>query len=146
MPNISLNLPKTEPINDKATSHREEIVNDLKKTLSKIATTEIFQIYTFDDSFLPLIIIADENDEIESISFENLKHEFEINLILITNGYKNAGEMISKTLQELKNFKSEFTKSELKNINKSALEVENKSYVETTISLSFTYFTTLWNF
>ncbi|MCZ6104056.1 hypothetical protein [Campylobacter ureolyticus] len=72
MPNISLNLPKTEPINDKATSHREKIVNDLKKTLSKIATTEIFQIYTFDDSFLPLIIIADENDEIESISFENL--------------------------------------------------------------------------
>jgi len=41
-------------------SVREQITTDLKKALKDIANVELFQIYTFDESYLPTIIITDE--------------------------------------------------------------------------------------
>lgn len=124
---------------------REQITTDLKKALKDIANVELFQIYTFDESYLPTIIITDESDSIESSSFENIKHELSIKLLLITE-YKNANNLIKQTLEILKNFKSNFVKAQLSEINKDSLEIVNKTYTQTTISLDFLYFTNLWEF
>lgn len=126
-------------------SAREQITTDLKKALKNIANVELFQIYTFDESYLPTIIITDESDSVESSSFENIKHELSIKLLLITE-YKNANNLIKQTLEILKNFKSNFVKFELSEINKDGLEIANKTYTQTTILLNFLYFTNLWEF
>lgn len=126
-------------------SVREQITTDLKKALKDIANVELFQIYTFDESYLPTIIITDESDSVESSSFENIKHVLSIKLLLITE-YKNANNLIKQTLEILKNFKSNFVKVEPSEINKDGLEIANKTYTQTTISLDFLYFTNLWEF
>lgn len=85
---------------------------------------------------MPTIIVTDESDSVESSSFENIKHELSIKLLLITE-YKNANKLIKQTLEILKNFKSNFVKVELSEINKDGLEIANKTYTQTTISLDF---------
>ncbi|CUU72165.1 hypothetical protein [Campylobacter hyointestinalis] len=125
---------------------REVIIKDLETALKPVATISIFEIYSFRAPNLPAVIIRDENDTIEIINSENLSHELNITLNLITKDYKQNDKLINDTLAILKDFKSKFIKKELNAINKSDVELGEFLGVKTEIEIKFTYITEFWSY
>lgn len=125
---------------------RENIIKDLEICLKDIANIEIFEIYTFDKNYLPLIVIRDTQDNIETSSAQRLKHSLNVELRLITSGYENSKKLLFKVLEKLKYFKSDFVIKELKGIDRDNYEIADKTYILTQININFVYFTQEWSY
>ncbi|OCR90223.1 hypothetical protein [Campylobacter fetus] len=124
---------------------RELIIKDLETALKQVATISVFEIYSFKSPNLPVIIIRDEDDSVEVVTSENLRHELSITLNLITKDYKQNDKLINDTLAILKDFKSKFIKKELTGVNKSDVELGEFLGVRTSIELKLTYITEFWS-
>ena len=126
-------------------NRRAVIVSALKEHLKKLnINIEVFEIYAFDKENLPLIVIKDTTDDVETANFEGLKHELSISISLITTSYSKNDELTLEVLQNLKDFSGSFNFKALESINRSSLEVLDKDYVMTQLSLKFVYHTGLW--
>ena len=126
-------------------NRRAAIVSALKEHLKKLnINIEVFEIYAFDKENLPLIVIKDTTDDVETANFEGLKHELSISISLITTSYSKNDELTLEVLQNLKDFSGSFNFKALESINRSSLEVLDKDYVMTQLSLKFVYHTGLW--
>ncbi|ALV64650.1 hypothetical protein [Campylobacter fetus] len=124
---------------------RELIIKDLETALKQVATISVFEIYSFKSPNLPVIIIRDEDDSVEVVTSENLRHELSITLNLITKNYEQNDKLINDTLAILKDFKSKFIKKELAGVNKSDVELGEFLGVRTSIELKLTYITEFWS-
>jgi len=126
-------------------NRRAAIVSALKEHLKKLnINIEVFEIYAFDKENLPLIVIKDTTDDVETANFEGLKHELSISISLITTSYSKNDELTIEVLQNLKDFTGSFNFKTLESINRSSIEVLDKDYVMTQLSLKFVYHTGLW--
>lgn len=126
-------------------NRRAVIVSALKEHLKKLnINIEVFEIYAFDKENLPLIVIKDTTDDVETANFEGLKHELSISISLITTSYSKNDELTLEVLQNLKDFNGGFNFKALESINRSSIEVLDKDYVMTQLSLKFVYHTGLW--
>lgn len=123
---------------------RTNIINDLNLHLKDIATTQIFELYTYSADEAPIIVIRDETADVEVVNFKSLKHELDITLDLIAISYEQSDEILKNTLFKLKEFKSNFIKKELNSISRSSVEMLEHSFIQISISLKFTYLTDLW--
>ncbi len=126
-------------------NRRAVIVSALKEHLKKLnINIEVFEIYAFDKENLPLIVIKDTTDDVETANFEGLKHELSISISLITTSYSKNDELTIEVLQNLKDLRGGFNFKTLESINRSSIEVLDKDYVMTQLSLKFVYHTGLW--
>ena len=126
-------------------NRRAVIVSALKEHLKKLnINIEVFEIYAFDKENLPLIVIKDTTDDVETANFEGLKHELSISISLITTSYSKNDELTIEVLQNLKDLRGGFNFKTLESINRSSIEVLDKDYVMTQLSLTFVYHTGLW--
>ena len=125
---------------------RAQIVDALKKHLESLNfSVEVFEIYVFDKDNLPLIIIKDTDDAVESVSFERIKHELSVSINLIDSSYSKNDELLLKVLDKLKSFEGKFNFMELNAVNRSNIEVLDKDYVMTELRLKIVYHTQLWS-
>jgi hypothetical protein len=126
-------------------NRRAVIVSALKEHLKKLnINIEVFEIYAFDKENFPLIVIKDTTDDVETANFEGLKHELSISISLITTSYSKNDELTIEVLQNLKDLRGGFNFKTLESINRSSIEVLDKDYVMTQLSLKFVYHTGLW--
>ena len=125
---------------------RAQIVEALKKHLENLNfNVEVFEIYVFDKDNLPLIIIKDTDDAVETVSFERIKHELSVSINLIDSSYSKNDELLLKVLDKLKSFEGKFNFMELNAVNRSNIEVLDKDYVMTELRLKIVYHTQLWS-
>ena len=125
---------------------RAQIVDALKKHLESLNfSVEVFEIYVFDKDNLPLIIIKDTDDAVETVSFERIKHELSVSINLIDSSYSKNDELLLKVLDKLKSFEGKFNFMELNAVNRSNIEVLDKDYVMTELRLKIVYHTQLWS-
>ncbi len=144
MNDTQINLPNVKYTKIQNNSNRVKLVQALKEELLSFATVDIFEIFTFEDESLPLIVIRDEDDEVETLSDGNIKHNLEIQLRLYDTSYKKLDSLISKTLDSLREFKSNFVMMNLLSIDKQEVQIADKDYMGATLSISICYYTSKW--
>lgn len=127
---------------------RDRIIQDLSDRLSSIATTQIYDIYLYNADEMPLIVIEDGEDTIDSINFESIKHELEVTLNLFSvgnsDGFKQNSKLISDTLEVLKEFKSNFIKKEFIEIDRLSVEISGDNFIKAILKFKFTYITSVF--
>ena len=127
---------------------RDRIIQDLSDRLSSIATTQIYDIYLYNADEMPLIVIEDGEDTIDSINFESIKHELEVTLNLFSvgnsDGFKQNSKLISDTLEVLKEFKSNFIKKEFIGIDRLSVENSGDNIIKAILKFKFTYITSVF--
>lgn len=140
-----LQIPIDSNIPSPSKNRRAQIVKSLKNHLAELNySIEVFEIYVFDKDNLPLIVIKDTEDNIEVAALNRIKHELSVSVNIITSSYTQNDEILTKTLDRLKEFDEEFNYMNLSAINRSNIEVLDKDYVMTEIKIEFVYQTDIW--
>lgn len=130
----------------KISHFRENIILDLQKALNAFLPTYIFEIYTFDKENIPFIILRDKDDDIEINASQTLKHSLKVEIKLISDNYENSKNLILKTLEILREFKSNFAVKSLEKITRDDYEILDKTYILSQIDINFIYFTHEWGY
>ncbi|MGP1484890.1 MAG: hypothetical protein ACTTJC_02125 [Campylobacter sp.] len=119
---------------------RDQIINNLAQSLKEASkNVEIFTTPTFENSDLPLIIIKDLDDNINSDAFNIVSHSLNVEIHIITTTYKKSSEIIKAVLQILKGFKSKFLTIKQTSLNREEFQIYDNEYILSVIGLNFSY-------
>lgn len=126
---------------------RAKIIKDIEQALKdKGLSAMLFNTLFLTKDTIPAIILKDTTDSVTSTAFEVLTHELEISAEVISINWETNNQIISTTLQALKELKSSFNKLELTAINRANIELLDDEYFSTEITLKVQYLSENWSF
>ena len=124
---------------------RETIINDLFTLLKPLCeNVELFLTPAFERKDLPILIIKDTDDTIETDAFASISHALSVEVRMITAKYSASNDIIKAVLNALKGYKSKFLKIEQTSLNRESFELYDDEYILSTITLKIYYKSELW--